>query len=145
MKLNTNVQTQAHIFLLTVYKFSLLFALRQQNVVILLSCFSWDVLATHHSFQPTTFLVPDSAARGRTVLPTVCDACLHSSWRQGCHSWARRKGWFLHYSAPRLLLLHLTHKGESVDGSHQILELLLSCSQWWGWKSSSAMSLNCKR
>lgn len=56
MKLNTNVQTQAHIFLLTVYKFSLLFALRQQNVVILLSCFSWDVLATHHSFRPILLL-----------------------------------------------------------------------------------------
>lgn len=55
-----------------------------------------------------------------------------------------RRGQFLRYSAPWLLLLHLTHKGECVDGSHQIHELLLSCSKWWGWKNSSKMSLNRK-
>lgn len=83
-------------FLLNMRICSLLFAPRQQNVVFLLSCSSWDVLATPRSSlstlphrlatliyallhfpQPFTFPAPNSLARERTVLPTSSDVCVH--------------------------------------------------------------------
>lgn len=145
MKLSTNMQVQAHTFLLTVHKYSLLFAPRQQNFVILWSCISWDVLATHHSFQPILLLflfLIQQPGEGLSCPLTGMPVC-KAAEDKAVTAELERQGWFLHYSAPPLLLLHLTHKGESVDGSHQIRVLLLSCSKWWGWTSSSKMGLNC--